>query len=193
MTNSELIELLQKGDEQSFTKLFEVLYQPMVAYLLQYVNKVADAEDIAQNTFIKLWEKKDDLNLTVSLKSYLYSIAYNMFIDNYRKEKKTQTYLDSLKQEALQSIIEEPEENFQKKMRLIEQTVNNLPKRCRIIFNMHKKQGCSHKEIAKELNISTKTVESQISIALKRIREVFKDKSDLFLFVLFYAYKTSSQ
>ena len=182
MTNSELIELLQKGDEQSFTKLFEVLYQPMVAYLLQYVNKVADAEDIAQNTFIKLWEKKDDLNLTVSLKSYLYSIAYNMFIDNYRKEKKTQTYLDSLKQEALQSIIEEPEENFQKKMRLIEQTVNNLPKRCRIIFNMHKKQGYSHKEIAKELNISTKTVESQISIALKRIREVFKDKSDLFLF-----------
>ena len=69
MNHKVLNELLKKGDEHSFTLIFEALYQPLVAYMMQYVDKAADAEDIAQNTFIKLWERKDHLDLNISVKS----------------------------------------------------------------------------------------------------------------------------
>ncbi|MDN3593304.1 RNA polymerase sigma-70 factor [Zunongwangia endophytica] len=185
MTNSELNNLWEKGDEKSFTLLFNELYQPLVAYLLQYADKTADAEDIAQNTFIKLWEKRNQINLTTSVKSYLYTSAYNRFVDNFRKEKKNKSYLEGLKHQALQLLVEEPEEDFQKKIKLIEKTVNDLPDRCKMIFKMHKQKGYSYKEVAEKLQISVKTVEAQMSIALKRIRKEFKEETDLLLILCF--------
>ncbi|WP_442845098.1 RNA polymerase sigma factor [Leeuwenhoekiella sp. H156] len=185
MNNEALNELLKKGDEHSFALIFETLYQPLVAYLMQYVGKAADAEDIAQNTFIKLWEKKDQLDLDTSVKSYIYSAAYNLFIDTYRKKKKQETYLDQLKNETLISLSEEPEDSLEHKLLLISKAVDSLPPRCREIFIMHKKQGYSHKEIAKQLHISTKTIEAQLRIAYTRLREELKNKPDLYLTLIF--------
>ncbi|WBL26570.1 RNA polymerase sigma factor [Zunongwangia sp. HGR-M22] len=185
MTNTELNNLWKKGDEESFTVLFNELYQPLVAYLLQYTDKPADAEDIAQSTFIKLWEKRSHINLTISIKSYLYTSAYNSYVDNFRKEKKNKSYLEDLKHQALQSLVDEPEEEFQKKIKLIQKTVEGLPDRCRTIFKLHKEKGRSYKEIADKLEISVKTVEAQMSIALKRIRKEFKEETDLLLILCF--------
>ncbi|MCL6218029.1 RNA polymerase sigma factor [Zunongwangia pacifica] len=184
MNNKALNELLKKGDERSFTLIFEALYQPLVAYLMQYVDKAADAEDIAQSTFIKLWEKKDTLNLNTSIKSYTYSTAYNLFIDNYRKKKKQQTYLDQLKNETITNLLEEPDDLLEHKLTLVAKAVEALPERCRLIFTMHKKQGYSHKEIAKKLQISTKTVEAQLRIAYSRLREELKNRPDLYLMLV---------
>ncbi|WP_417885550.1 RNA polymerase sigma factor [Zunongwangia sp.] len=181
MNNKALNELLKKGDEHSFTLIYDVLYQPLIAYLMQYVDKAADAEDIAQSTFIKLWEKKDTLNLNISVKSYTYSTAYNLFIDNYRKNKKQQTYLDQLKSETLINLVEESDDLLEHKLKLIDKAVESLPERCRLILIMHKKQGYSHKEIAKKLQISTKTVEAQLRIAYTRLRKDFKDRPDIYL------------
>ena len=184
MNHKVLNELLKKGDEHSFTLIFEALYQPLVAYMMQYVDKAADAEDIVQNTFIKLWERKDHLDLNISVKSYMYSTAYNMFIDTYRKKKKQQTYLDQLKSETLVSLTEEPDELLEHKLKLVAKAVEALPERCRLIFIMHKKQGHSHKEIAHQLRISTKTVEAQLRIAYTRLREELKNRPDLYLMVV---------
>ncbi|MFD2827222.1 RNA polymerase sigma factor [Leeuwenhoekiella polynyae] len=185
MNNEALNDLLKKGDEHSFAQIFEALYQPLVSYLMQYVDKAADAEDIAQNTFIKLWEKKDRLHLNTSVKSYIYSAAYNQFIDSYRKQKKQQTYLDQLKNETLVNLMEDPDDLLERKLQLITKAVDSLPERCRIIFIMHKKQGYSHKEISKQLEISTKTIEAQLRIAYTRLREELKNRPDLYLTLIF--------
>lgn len=191
MDNADLRSLWLKGDERSFAQIFDALYEPLVVYCRQFVHDTEEAKDLAQNSFIKLWEKRDSLTLDRSLKSYLYSMAYNLFVDTYRENQKTKSFLDELKYEALQEEVELNEEEFQRKIQLIEQAIEALPKKCRLIFIMHKKQGYSHKEIAQKLELSPRTVEAQIGIALHKIRE--KLSEDPMLLILLFFNRGSSK
>ena len=81
--------------------------------------------------------------------------------------------------------MEDPDDLLERKLQLITKAVDSLPERCRIIFIMHKKQGYSHKEISKQLEISTKTIEAQLRIAYTRLREELKNRPDLYLTLIF--------
>lgn len=171
---------LERRDKDSFAIFFETYYRPLVAYIAQYTNDFDEAEDIAQNCFVAIWEKRKKLAVSASLKSYLYSAAYNSFIDKYRKSKKMNDYVENIKHSAVQEIfIHEPDENLSRQLKFLDKTIHELPEKCRRIFIMSKKEGKSYKEIAEQLEISIKTVEAQIRIALIKIRERFESAPSL--------------
>ena len=132
-----------------------------------------DAEDIVQEVFVKLWEKRHSININSSLKSYLFKAAYNAYIDSVRKEQRSDVFLTELKYHALQFYTEEIN-GSEEKMTKIKIIVDKLPQKCKQIFLLSKSGGLKNKEIANSLSISIKTVESQMRIAFQKIRNEFK-------------------
>lgn len=185
MDDNSLVNSIKKGDKTAFKKLFLKYHKPLVAYTISFTNDEALADDIVQKSFISLWERREKLEIQSSIKSYLYSTCYKMFISDYRTKKRRDRLLDNYKEEALREKIElDPEEINLKveKMRLL---INQLPPKCKEILELNKFQGLQYKEIAEALNISVKTVEAQMSNAYKKIREGFKD-DQVILFILNY-------
>lgn len=178
MNDSAALIFLKRRDENSFAIFFETYYRPLVAYVMLYTNDFDDAEDIAQNCFVVIWEKRKKLDINISLKSYLYSTAYNLFIDKYRKSKKMNDYIENIKHSAVQEVfVNESDDSLARQLKFLDKAIEELPSRCRKIFIMSKKEGKSYKEIAVQLEISIKTVEAQMRIALIKIRERFESNS----------------
>lgn len=164
---------VQKIDNQSLKELFDLHYSSLCLYMIQFTKDRQDAEDIAQETFIKFWEKREKLLVTSSFKSYLFRSAYNLYMDQIRKEKRNDLLLVELKYEGLLSQIEEKESDQQEKINKVKQIVEKLPDRCKEILLLSKREGLKNKEIAIRLNISIKTVESQMRLAFQKIRRDF--------------------
>jgi RNA polymerase sigma-70 factor (ECF subfamily) len=168
------ISELKKGSEQAYKHLYTLYYSELCNYAAILCGSEEIAKDIVQHTLVKIWKKRRFLNINSSLKAYLLKAVYNYFVDTQRKKKKEDTMLQRLKQEALLEYIETSSEEIEHMYSLIAQEIDRLPKKCKNIFVLAKKEGLKYKEIAKKLNISIKTVERQMSIALKKIRKKLK-------------------
>ncbi|MBU2906513.1 RNA polymerase sigma-70 factor [Arenibacter algicola] len=166
-----------------FKIVFEQLYGPLLAYTKTLTNNHDQAKDIVQNCFITLWQKRPDLVESPALKSFLFTTAYNSFIDLYRKNQRKNKIFDELKYNmAKESLIEEVS-HVDHKIKKLKMVVDKLPPKCREILLLNKRDGLKYKEIASRLNISEKTVESQMRIAYKKIREEFKNDKQILMVI----------
>lgn len=184
MDDIKAIKTLKKGEKLAFKYLFNAYYNRLVAYITTYSHDKAQSEDIVQQTFIKLWDNRQKLDDTQSPKGYLYAIAYNLYIDTIETSKKQEKIMNLVWERALRDRIEEDSEAQEKRIQKMKGVIKSLPPKCREIIQMNKVQGIRYKEIAEQMGISVKTVESQMRIAFTKIREAFKDNS-LLLFFLF--------
>ena len=173
MNDKKLWNKIQKDDNQALRVLFDLYYRVLCSYMSQFTKNTQEVEDIVQNTYIKLWANRKAIKLNTSLKSYLFKAAYNAYIDKYREKKRNEIALEQLKYEAFISEIEEDEILFTHRIERMKSVVEELPTKCKEIILLSKKEGYKNKEIALKLNISIKTVESQIRIAFQKIRESF--------------------
>ncbi|MCM4168089.1 ECF RNA polymerase sigma factor SigL [Arenibacter antarcticus] len=167
-----------------FKIAFEQLYGPLLAYTKTLTNNPEQAKDIVQNCFITLWQKRPDLLESPTLKSFLFTTAYNSFIDLYRKNKRKNKILDNLKYSMAKEYIIEEESNLDIKIKRLKLIIAELPPKCKEILLLNKRDGLKYKEIALRLNISEKTVESQMRIAFKKIREELKKGKQFFVVIL---------
>lgn len=179
--------------KKQFEEIYTVFYSRMKRFAKSYVIYEEDAENIVQDIFIDIWEKKIDLTVISNVRGYLFLILKNRCIDYIRRKRsESKTFsaiqkeyeinlmlkLDSL--EALDNkILTDPDIDA-----LIEKAIENLPEKCRQIFIMNKIDCKKQREIAKELNISINTVESQMSIAYKKLKEDLKEYFPVFLFFI---------
>ncbi|MFA8436568.1 MAG: RNA polymerase sigma-70 factor [Marinifilaceae bacterium] len=177
-------ELLKNGDAKVYKALFDELYEPLCQYALIYVNEESIAEEIVHELFIWLWEKRDRLTIHTSLKSYLFSSVRNRCF-NFKRDHKSMTSLDDsfdeLEGEVLQEISEYEQLDMDQLQNMVKEAIAELPPKCREIFLLSRESGLSYAEIAEELSVSRKTVENQMGIALKRLKERLSPA--LFLFV----------
>ena len=173
MDEVEAAKALKKGDKAVFKYFFERYYDRLIAYITTYTRDKLQAEDIVQEAFINLWKDRDKLDPTKSPKSYLYAIAYNRYIDSLKKTKKKNKLLESIWHKALGDRIKEDTESLEKRIEKVKQVVDSLPPRCQEIIRLNKLEGVKYKDIAVRMDISVKTVESQMRIAFKKIREAF--------------------
>jgi len=175
LSNSEEVFLLKQlatGDHSSYKKLFYTFYKDLCRFGLKYVRNEEIAEEIVQDVFIYIWEKREVINITVSLKSYLYTAVRNKSI-NYLKLQlpKEQLNEDISKYEIAGTSNVESDITYAELTERIDRAINSLPKKCRAIFILSREDGQTYKEIAENLGISAKTVENQMVIALRKLRK----------------------
>lgn len=169
--NQRLILHLQDGDKECFRYVFEKLIEPLTAFIYTYTRDEDLAQDIVQHSFMRLWEKRASLDPNASLKTFLFTISRNRFIDLYRKDKKHVYLTDTLYLEAVLETEELNEEDLKPRLDKIDRAIDNLPKKCREVFLLKRQHNLKNKEIAQYLNVSVKTVEDHISRALRLIRQ----------------------
>ena len=180
-----LIEALNEGNKLAFKYLYANYYNELCVYANNLSRDNALAEDIVQNVMIKIWNKKPNLNIKVSIKSYLYKAVYNHFVNIYRQKQKEQSYADQMKAKALTYFAEEDSDIIAKKIKLVQIEIDKLPPKCKEVFLLNKLNGLKYSEVAEELGISVKTVEAHIHKALIRLKKCLEEQKHLFLFLIF--------
>jgi len=169
---------------QNFDKIYVVYFSRMKRFAKEYVLSDEDAENIVQDVFLLLWEKREVLEIQVSLVPYLFSLVKNKSLDYLRHK----IVADEFKQELSVKLfsLELMEYSFasdEEIEKIVVDAVNKLPDRCREIFIKSRIEGKKYREIADDLNISVNTVENQMSIALKKLRMELKDYLPLLIFL----------
>lgn len=177
-----------------FESIYLAYFSKMKYFARVYVISEEEAENIVQDVFTELWEKKDVLDMPVNLIAYLFTSVKNKCLNYLRHQIVRQEVSDLIRQEhhlAMQASLNSLELFDQNMFKeddltlLLEKALSTLSERCCRIFVMSKLEGKKQKEIAAELNISINTVETQMGIAYKKLRNELKDYLPFFLF-LFY-------
>lgn len=155
-------------------RIFEAHYSVVYTSVLRLVKEEATAEDLSQDLFLTLWKNRSRTVITTSLEAYLRRAASNRAL-NYLRDRKL--LLDEgLQEEAL--VATEPSEHLrlegQELQEAIDKAIDALPDRCRVVFVLSRYEGLKYTEIAQEMGISVKTVEHQISRALRDLRVALK-------------------
>lgn len=180
MYNKEnlLLDSLKNGDERAYKNLYDIYYTGLVVYCYNLTKDRDRAEDIVQQTLVKIWIKRDILNIKTSLKNYLYRAVYNTFLKEYRKLKKEELALLDIKNSVLIDFVEKDENILEERIKLLELAIDQLPRKNKEVFLLSKKSGYKHREIAAQLDISEKAVEKHISRATQSIKKWLKEKKN---------------
>ncbi len=174
--DDEVVVALKRDDEVMFEKVFKHYYNPLCNYVKGIVNDRDEAEEIVQQTMVKIWEKRNSLEITQSLKSYLYRSVHNAALNKIRQLKVRSLHA----QETIALGNEISDVNSNKVLRNeleqeIATAISKLPEQCRMVFKLSRFEEMKYAEIANHLDISIKTVENHMGKALKLMREYLKD------------------
>jgi RNA polymerase sigma-70 factor (ECF subfamily) len=167
-----ILDGIKAGDQTALKQLFDLYFRDLVLFSAGMVVNTGVAEEIVEDVFIRIWRTRDDLELTSTFKSYLFASVKNRSI-NYLKStygKMRFEDLDSASQ-MMSGPMQDSELERKELAGAIRKAIENLPPRCRIIFSLSRNAGFTTAEISEHLGISKKTVQSQISIAIRKIRE----------------------
>lgn len=170
-----LISEIKEGNENTFREIFEQYERPLKNFIFEKTHSKYCAEEIVQLTFIKLWKYRKQLREDVKLSTQIFRIARTTIIDEMRRLKvkyKFEEYLNSLPLRSSESSGEKII-LYKEMLVLLNELVETLPPMRKEVFVMSRFEFLSHKEISKKLNISTKTVENHINLALKHIKPYF--------------------
>lgn len=178
-TESEILSLLQKGNVYAYELIFRRYYVSLCGFATRFVQQPEPAEEIVQNIFLKLWEKRENISIDTSLKSYLFRSVYNSCNNHLAHIKIQNKYISFAKQAILRNEgLSDPVMDSLTYKELndnIAEAIERLPSECKKIFKMSRFDGLKYMEIAGQLGISVKTVETQISRALIRLRDDLKE------------------
>lgn len=179
--------------KDDYSKVYAIYFPKLVRFSETYLLSKEDAENLVQDIFLYLWENKEQIPFLGNMNAYLFTMVKNRCIDFLRKQTRTENKkqpLSELEEKELQfklySLQKFDENNLSVADidTLIVQAVDSLPARCKEIFLLSRMEGLRHKEIAERLNISVNTIESQIAIALKKLKVALKDYVPLFIFII---------
>jgi RNA polymerase sigma-70 factor (ECF subfamily) len=188
--HTEHLVKLKNADEQKFIEfLFKSFYSPLCKAVYKIVRDTDACEDIVQEVFYKVWRNRDALDLSKSVKSYLYRSAINTAL-NYLEKQKRNVELDEnevigtkLSANTTEDIL-----NSSELEQKINSAINELPSRCKTVFMMSRFEEMSYQEIADTLEVTVKAVEKQMSKALQILREALKMYVNHMILVIFWIF-----
>lgn len=165
------------GDIESFHNLHTFFYNQLVNFSYSYLKQLDAAEEVVDDVFVSLWEKRESLADIRNIKSYLYTCTRNRSLDLLRKISKIPVFDDDIFSLEKIRMGDDVSEKFENKefISLLQEAVDKLPKQCKIIFRMHLNDGLNNLEIAEILGLAKKTIEAQIYIAYKKLTVILKD------------------
>jgi len=193
MSEAQLIERLKTGDHQAYKLIFDKYYALMCAVALEYVEDDHISQNIAEDVMLSIWEKREHLKITASVKSYLLGAVRNRSIDYLRRNSRE---MESVSYDSIPNGAGcfAPEEDIFEKMVLLEledrikEVIGTMPVESRKVFILSRYEEKSYSEIADELHISINTVKYHIKQALSILREGLKDYVVIITVVYFYLF-----
>ncbi|WP_234734192.1 RNA polymerase sigma-70 factor [Tellurirhabdus bombi] len=185
IADQDIVAAIRQGDESLFEKVFRQYYSVLCQYANTFLKDWDDAEETVQAVFLTIWEKRENLDIQVSLKSYLYRAVHNRCLNRLRHVAVQAEYQQQAAYDGIQSA-ETPTQTLiadELSVRL-QEAIQQLPTQCRLIFEMSRFEELKYQEIADRLGLSIKTVENQIGKALRILRTELADYLPLLILEL---------
>ena len=178
----DLIQSIKDGEQNSIVLLFRLYYSPLFTFAAGILKNKELAEEVVQDTFIKIWESRAQIEISSSLRGYLYRCVHNLCLNTIRDNKNTKTLFIPLDQlngltdskidiapDILESIFSEEMEKS------LNEAIETLPEQCRQIFYLCRFEDLSYREISAKLDISLSTVKTQMQRAMVKLAGAVKD------------------
>jgi RNA polymerase sigma-70 factor (ECF subfamily) len=170
-----LLVKLADGDTSAFTAIFEAYYKDLVMFAFTFTKNSDSAEDTVQEVFVRLWEKRQELKLHGSLKSYLLKSVQNLCLDEFRRRKVREHYADDKETQSLYANNDTEDYILYTDLQNhLDNVLAQMPDEVAQTFRMNRFDGLKYHEIAQQLNVSLRTVESRISKALRIIHQAIE-------------------
>jgi RNA polymerase sigma-70 factor (ECF subfamily) len=181
-----ILQRMIEGDENAFKYFFDTYYDNLCNFVNSYLRDEILSEDVVQSIFIYLWEKKDSLSSDCSIKSYLYTASKNKSLNQIRNIKNKNRIVEELLTQSELISDEKTDQflEFEELETIISNAINGLPAQCKAIYQLSRDEGLTNKEISKKLGITVKTVENQMTIAIRKIKDFLQPYHDQ-IFILF--------
>lgn len=184
-----LVQQIKNNEVKAFDALFHKYSEKLFRFSFSLLKNEEDSKEIVQEAFLRIWRKREEIDSTKSFKSFLFSISYNLVVDQLRLRLKDQeyrkflvTYFESEKFELSNNF------DYNKIVEQIRHAVEELPAKRKQIYTLSREVGLSHKEIAERMGITVKTVENQITLSLKHLKQSLgKDVIPVVLFLSLFA------
>jgi len=177
--NTHLNIRLQEGNPVAFEELFKQTFPRMIGYCRLFIKDQAQANDLVQECYVKLWEKRSTIKISQSVESLLFVMLRNKCL-NYLRDQKLHDFekdIESIKENELQHLyqldfIGKEEKSVEERLiEAIQQSIEKLPEKRKLVFIKTKVEGKKNKEVAEELDISVKAVEKHLHQAKEQIRQ----------------------
>ena len=189
---SDILKGLFIGDEETYIFLFREYYVSLCAYSRRYVGRKDVAEEIVSDTFMKIWENRERLEINTSIKAYLFNAVCNNSLNYLRKLKSKNNIVEYFKEtisenigfESISEDIEERSLIMENMGQKIEEAVSQLPDQQQKVFRLRRFEGKKTKEVAEMMGLSVKTIEMHLSKATLHLRENLKEYLPSFLLFL---------
>ncbi|MFM7022283.1 MAG: RNA polymerase sigma-70 factor [Flavobacteriales bacterium] len=165
---------IQQGSVKAFEVLFKMLYAPLCRHAFLILKDEVEAEEVVQEVFYQVWNKKHSLRIHESLKAYLYRAVHNDCANRLKHLKVKEKYANELRYQDQDSDSSSDVEEEELSLR-IQQALDALPDQCGVVFKLSRFEQLKYAEIALRLNISVKTVENHMGKALRILREKLKE------------------
>jgi RNA polymerase sigma-70 factor (ECF subfamily) len=188
----EILERIRNGDMEAFETVFRAYYQSLCLFSLRYLKRIDLAEEIVQDIFVTIWDKRSSLQFETSLKSYLYRSVHNNSLKYLQHQKVVEKHAQHL-MDRKEQYYYEPLNNLQvaEVTKLLENAFASMPQKTREIFSLSRDEGLKYAEIAEKLEISVKTVEAHMGSALKILRENLKEYLSIVIIIFLQIFSSS--
>ncbi|MEM8586393.1 MAG: RNA polymerase sigma-70 factor [Bacteroidota bacterium] len=181
---AEEMVALRSDDREAFKQLFANNYQDVCRVIHRYIVDPGISEDLAQEVFIRLWNKRHDISIETNLPAYLRRMGVNEALAYLRKKTRFKADELPLHLPGKTAASADEQSDLHELQDRIAQALEKLPPRCRLVFELSRYEDLSNREIAEQLQLSIKTIENQMTKALKMLRSELADYLGLALFLL---------
>ena len=180
-SEQHLLSALRFGNEAAFRQIFDRHYPLLLSDIYRLIPDEGTCKDLAQELFVDLWNKREQLDIHTSLRAYLRRAAVNKALNYIKATRRIQ--LDDAEDLGHLPDLSESDVQKQEQQDTLEDALHTaidaLPEKCRLVFNLSRFEQLSHREIAEKLGISVKTIENQITKAMKMLRDAMRNHSEM--------------
>jgi RNA polymerase sigma-70 factor, ECF subfamily len=170
---TELLDKIKQGDPEAFEVVYKTYYSQLRKFAIKFVKSNDAAEDMVQNVFLNIWKNHETWEVKGEIGSYLFGAVRNQALNYLKQQRISNEYLNKMEFiEAAPELSADQEYMLSEIQHALEKSIEKLPEKCRLIFTMNRQLGLKYSQIAELLGISIKTVETQMSRAVKSIRKL---------------------
>jgi len=182
---SEAITSLKGGSEKGLTYLFYQYHGKLFKYSFSFLKSKDLADEIVQETFVRIWKNKESINLSQSFDQFIFKIAKNLIVDSFRKLAKEKSFESEIyAQMQLFNHHTEEEVLYQELKILTENAIGQMPKQQRLVFTLSRDNGLSYNQISEKLGISVNTVKVHMLNSLNFLRHHLESEGDSYLLIV---------